>query len=47
MNIILSLKTSPKGNYETEVGNENEPILNYIDKVKKHSSIKVIKSRKK
>ena len=47
MNVILSLKTSPKGNYETEVGNENEPILNYIDKFKKHPSIKVIKSRKK
>ena len=27
--------------------NDNEPILNYIDKFKNHPSIKVIKSRKK
>ena len=37
----------PKENYETDVGNDNEPILNYINKFKNHSSIKVIKSRKK
>ena len=47
MNIVLSLKIWPKENYETDVGNDNEPILNYINKFKNHPSIKVIKSRKK
>ena len=47
VNIVPSLKISPKENYKTDVGNENEPILNYIDKFKNHPSIKVIKSRKK
>ena len=47
MNIVPSLKISPKENYETNVGNINEPILNYINKFKNHLSIKVIKSRKK
>ena len=37
----------PKENYETDVGNDNEPSLNYISKFKNHPSIKVIKSRKK
>ena len=46
-NIVPSLKISPKENYETDVGNDNEPILNYINKFKNHPSIKVIKSRKK
>ena len=47
VNIVSSLKISPKGNYETDDGNDNEPILNYINKFKNHPSIKVIKSRKK
>ena len=47
VNIVLSLKIWPKENYETDVGNDNEPILNYINKFKNHPSIKVIKSRKK
>ena len=47
VNIVPSLKISPKENYETDVGNDNEPILNYINKVKNHPSIKLIKSRKK
>ena len=46
MNIVLSLKIWPKENYETDVGNDNEPILNYINKFKNHPSFKVIKSRK-
>ena len=46
-NIVSSLKIWPKENYETDVGNDNEPILNYINKFKNHPSIKVIKSRKK
>ena len=47
VNIVASLKISPKENYKTDVGNDNEPILNYIKKFKNHPSIKVIKSRKK
>ena len=47
VNIVPSLKISPKGNYETDVGNDNKPILNYINKFKNHPSIKVIKSWKK
>ena len=47
VNIVPRLKISPKENYETDVGNDNEPILNYINKFKNHPSIKVIKSRKK
>ena len=47
VNIVPSPKISPKENYETDVGNDNEPILNYTNKFKNHSSIKVIKSRKK
>ena len=47
VNIVPSLKISPKENYETDVGNDNEPILNYINKFKNHPSIKAIKSRKK
>ena len=41
VNIVPSLKISPKENYETDVGNDNEPILNYINKFK---NIKVSKS---
>ena len=40
-------KNFAKRNYETDVGNDNEPILNDINKFKNHPSIKVIKSRKK
>ena len=47
VNIVSSLKISPKENYETDVGNDNESILNYINNFKNHPSIKVIKSRKK
>ena len=47
LNIVPSLKILPKENYETDVGNDKEPILNYINKFKNHPSIKVIKSRKK
>ena len=47
VNIVSSLKISPKENYETDLGNDNEPISNYINKFKSHPSIKVIKSRKK
>ena len=47
VNIVPSLKISPKENYETDVGNDNESILNYINKFKNHPSIKTIKSRKK
>ena len=36
-----------KENYETDVGNDNELILNYINKFKNHPSIKRIKSRKR
>ena len=43
VNIVPSLKVLPKENYE----NDNEPILNYINKFKNHPSIKVIKSKKK
>ena len=48
VNIVVPiLKISPKENYETDAGNDIEPILNYINKFKNHPSIKVIKSRKK
>ena len=47
VNIVPSLKISPKENYETDVRNDIEPTLNYINKFKNHLSIKVIKSRKK
>ena len=47
VNIAPSLKLSPKENYETDVGNDNEAILNYINKFENHPSIKVIKSRNK
>ena len=47
VNIFPSLKISPKENYETDVWNDNDPILNYINKFKNHRSVKVIKSRKK
>ena len=46
-NIYTSLKILPKKNCETDVRNDNHPILNYINKCKNHPSIKSIKSRKK
>ena len=46
-NIVPSLKTSSKENYEINVGNDNESILNYINKFKNHPSTKVINTRKK
>ena len=45
VNIVPSLKISPKETYETDIGNDTEPILNYMGKFKNHPSIKVIKSR--
>ena len=47
MNVVPSLKISPKENSKTNVGNDKEPILSYINKFKNHPSIKVRKSRKK
>ena len=47
VNIVPGLKISPKENYETNVRNDIEPILNYINRFKNHLSIKVIKSRQK
>ena len=44
VNIVSSLKISPKENYETDAGSDSEPRLNYF---KNHSSIKVIESREK
>ena len=36
VNIAPSLKISPKENYEIDVGNDNEPVLNYINKFKNY-----------
>ena len=36
-----------KENYKTDVRNDNEPILNYINTFKNQPNIQVIKSRKK
>ena len=47
VNIVSSVKISPKENYETDAGNDNEPILKYINQFKNHPSIKIIKSTKK
>ena len=47
VNIVPSLKILPKKNYEADVRNDNEPILNYINKFKNHPSIKVINQGKK
>ena len=47
MNIVSSLKISLKENYETDAGNDNEPILKYNNQFKNHPSIKIIKSTKK
>ena len=46
-NIVSTLKISTKENYGTNVGNVNESNLNYTNKFKNHSSIKVVKYRKK
>ena len=34
VNIVTSLKIFLKENYETDVGNDGKPILNYINKFK-------------
>ena len=34
VNIVTSLKIFLKENYETDVGNDDKPILNYINKFK-------------
>ena len=39
---LKSVKISPKENYETDVGNNNKPILNYINKFKNHPSFKLL-----
>ena len=44
VNIVPSLKISPWENYKIDIENDNEPMLNYINKFKK---FKVIKSWKK
>ena len=46
VNVVPSLKILLKENYKVDVGNDNELILNSINKIKNHPSIKVIKSRK-
>ena len=46
VSIVPSLKILLKENYKVDVGNDNELILNSINKIKNHPSIKVIKSRK-
>ena len=46
-NIVSSLKSSLKENYETDVGNNKKSILNHINEFKNHSSIKIVKCRKK
>ena len=40
-------KNFAEKNFETVVGNDNEPILRYISKFKNHPSIKATKCRKK
>ena len=47
VNNIPNLRILSKENDETDVGNDNEPILNCINKFKNHPGIKVINSRKK
>ena len=46
VNNIPNLRILSKENDETDVGNDNEPILNCINKFKNHPGIKVINSRK-
>ena len=45
--IFPSLKITPTQKYKVMVGNDNEPILNYIDKLGNYPSINFLKSRKK
>ena len=47
VNIVLSLTVLSWENYEADRETDNEPMLNYINKFKNHTSIKVIKSWKK
>ena len=47
VNNIPNLRILSKENDETDVGNDNEPILNCINKFKNHPGIKVINFRKK
>ena len=46
VNIVPTLKILPKENYETDGGNDDKPILNYINKFKNHSSIKAIRNQR-
>ena len=43
--IVTSLKILLKLNYKAEIGNDNEPILSYINKFRNHPNIKLIKSK--
>ena len=45
--IVPNLKILPRENYEIDVGNDNEPILNYVNKFENHASNKMRKPRKK
>ena len=36
VNIVPSLKMSPNENYETDLANDGEPILSYMNKFKNH-----------
>ena len=42
LHIVPSLKILPLKNYEMETGNENQPVLNNINKFRNHSSIQLI-----
>ena len=46
LNSVPSLKILPKENYDADIGNENKPILKYINKSGNHSGIKLKKSKK-
>ena len=47
LNIVPSLKISPKENYKPDIWNANDPSLNYISKSRNHPTIQLIKSIKK
>ena len=42
LDIVPSLKILPLKNYEMETGNENQPVLNNINKFRNHSSFQLI-----
>ena len=45
--IVTNFKILPRENYEIDVGNDNEPILNHVNKFENHPTNKMVKSRKK